>query len=253
MLVISVITLLPQVFHPYLNAGILRRAKDKGLVRFEVLNLRHFATDRHRSVDDYPYGGGPGMVLMPEPLARAVEYAKADGLRTRTILMSPQGKVFSQEMAQHLAEQQGRLLLIAGRYEGVDERVVQSLVDMQLSIGDYILSGGELPALVIIDAVVRLLPGALGGEASAQEESFAGGILEHPHYTRPPVWRGMKVPEVLLGGNHQEIARFRRKEALRRTLRLRPDLLKKAALSDLDRQLLEEMKEEEGDGPHKER
>jgi len=130
---------------------------------------------------------------------------------------------------------------------------VQSLVDMQLSIGDYILSGGELPALVIIDAVVRLLPGALGGEASAQEESFAGGILEHPHYTRPPVWRGMKVPEVLLGGNHQEIARFRRKEALRRTLRLRPDLLKKAALSDLDRQLLEEMKEEEGDGPHKER
>jgi len=242
---ISVITIFPEVFHAYLGLSIMKRAQEKGLVRFEILNLRDFTVDRHRTVDDYPYGGGPGMVLKPEPVSRAVEETKRDGAETLTILLSPQGKLFTQETALELSLEKRRLVFIAARYEGIDERVRKTLADRETSIGDYVLTGGELPALVIIDAVVRLLPGALGDEESLLEESFTWGILDYPHYTRPPEWNGMKVPEALLSGNHREIARWRRKEALRKTLSVRPDLLARAALTAEDHKLLEKIKEEE--------
>ncbi len=240
----AVVTIFPELFHAYFGMSIMKRAADKGLVRFGVFNQRDFAEGRHKVVDDYPYGGGPGMVLKPEPLLRAVEHVKSDGVPTRVILMSPQGRVFTQAEAKGLAINSGRLLFLAGRYEGVDERVL-SLVDDELSIGDYVLTGGELPALVIIDAVVRLIPGALGDEESSAEESFQAGTLDFPHYTRPAEWMGMKVPEALLSGNHAEIARWRRKQALKRTLARRPELLEKETLSAQDMKLLKEIKEEE--------
>lgn len=240
----AVVTIFPELFQAYFGMSIMKRAAQKGLVSFEVFNQRDFAEGRHKVVDDYPYGGGPGMVMKPEPLFKAVEHIKSDGAPTRVVMMSPQGRVFSQNEAKCLALDPGRLLFIAGRYEGVDERVL-ALVDDELSIGDYVLTGGELPALVIIDAVVRLIPGALGDEESSAEESFQTGMLDYPHYTRPPEWRGMKVPEALLSGNHAQIARWRRKEALKRTLIRRPGLLKEETLTDQDRKLLKEIKEEE--------
>jgi tRNA (guanine37-N1)-methyltransferase len=242
---ISVLTIFPEVFESYLGLSIMKRARDKGLVRFDILNLRDFTTDRHRTVDDAPYGGGPGMVLKPEPVARALEEAKRDGRESLTILLSPQGERFTQDMAVEFSREERKLIFIAARYEGIDERVRVALADREISIGDYVLTGGELPALVIIDAAVRLLPGALGDEESLWEESFAWGILDYPHYTRPPEWNGMKVPEALLSGNHREIARWRRKEALRKTLRVRPELIEKAALAEEDFKLLKEIKEEE--------
>lgn len=243
---VSVITLFPDIFNCYMGLGIMKRAREKGLVTFEVLNLRDFTHDRHRTVDDTPYGGGPGMVMKPEPIAAALDQIKSGGHETYTILLSPQGKLFTQKRAEELSREARKLVLISGRYEGIDERVREGLVDEELSIGDYVLTGGELPALVIIDAAVRLLPGALGDEGSLIEESFAWGILDYPHYTRPPEWKGMKVPDVLVSGNHAEIARWRRKEALRKTLRERPDLLVSngAALTALDHKLIEEIKEE---------
>ncbi len=233
------------MFHAYLGAGIMKRAADKPVAIFDIIQLRDFATDRHRTVDDYPYGGGPGMVMKPEPLQEALKYATRDGLPTRTVLVSPQGKTFTQQMAQALSEEKRRLLFICGRYEGIDERVRESLVDEEISVGDYVLTGGELPALVIIDAVVRLLPGALGDEDSLKEESFSWGILDYPQYTRPPEWNGLKVPEVLLSGNHAAIARWRRKEALRRTLNNRPELIEKAGLAPEELELIRRIKEEE--------
>ncbi len=241
----SVITLFPEIFHAYLGAGIMKRAADKSVALFDIIHLRDFTTDRHRTVDDYPYGGGPGMVMKPEPLQDALKYATRDGLPTMTVLVSPQGKTFTQQMAKELSQEKRRLLFICGRYEGIDERVRESLVDEEISVGDYVLTGGELPALVIIDAVVRLLPGALGDEDSLKEESFSWGILDYPHYTRPPEWNGMKVPEVLLSGNHAAIARWRRKEALRRTLKNRPELIEKAGLAPEDIELISRIKEEE--------
>ncbi|MDA8388887.1 MAG: tRNA (guanosine(37)-N1)-methyltransferase TrmD [Nitrospiraceae bacterium] len=247
MMRLAVISLFPEIFQAYMGAGIMRRAAEKSLVGFEVLHLRDFAAGRHRIVDDYPYGGGPGMVIKPEPVYEAVKYAKRDGLPTLTILLSPQGKPFTQRMADELSGEKGkrRLLFICGRYEGIDERVRASLVDEEISTGDYVLTGGELPALVIIDAVVRLLPGALGDEDSLKEESFSWGILDYPHYTRPPEWNGMRVPEVLLSGNHGQIALWRRKEALRRTLRKRPELLRMAGLTPKDQELIGKIKEED--------
>ncbi|MDA8088199.1 MAG: tRNA (guanosine(37)-N1)-methyltransferase TrmD [Nitrospiraceae bacterium] len=242
---LAVITLFPEVFQAYMGVGIMRRAVERSLVDFEVLHLRDFTSDRHRTVDDYPYGGGPGMVMKPEPVHEAVKHAKKDGLPTLTILLSPQGRPFTQQMAKGLSEEKRRLLFICGRYEGIDERVIQSLVDEEISIGDYVLTGGELPALVIIDAVVRLLPGALGDEDSLREESFSWGILDYPHYTRPPEWNGMAVPEVLLSGNHRQIVQWRRKEALRRTLRKRPELLRLAGLTPEDHELIRKIKEED--------
>ncbi len=243
-MVFEVLTIFPAIIEAYLSESIMRRAVERGALRVDVYNIRDFTTDRHRQVDDYPYGGGAGMVLKPEPVFNAIEHIERDGLERRRVLLTPGGRVFSQSIAEEYARQKRRILLIAGRYEGIDERI-RTVTDEELSIGDYVLTGGELPALVIIDAVTRLLPGVLGDSRSAEEESFTTGLLDHPHYTRPVEFRGMRVPDVLLGGNHRLIRRWRRKEALRRTLRQRPDLLDKADLSEEDQELLEEIKEEE--------
>jgi tRNA (guanine37-N1)-methyltransferase len=247
---ISVITIFPEIFTSYLNESIMKRARDKGIIRLDVHNLRDFSEDRHRTVDDCPYGGGPGMVMKPEPLSRAVEHVKSDGVDTLTIMLTPQGRIFNQRVAEELSRERRRLLFLCGRYEGIDDRIRRLYADEELSIGDYVLTGGELPALVIIDAAVRLVPGVVGEEESLREESFTWGILDYPHYTRPPEWRGLRVPEVLLSGNHKLIARWRRREALQRTLRRRPDLLEKATLTEEDRRLISEIKEE-ADGFHR--
>lgn len=244
MMTFDIITIFPSIFHAYLSEGILRKAIERGIVSVRVHNLRDYTTDRHRTVDDYPYGGGPGMVMKPEPFFKAVKAIMSDGIESCTILLSPQGEIFNQEKAAMLSRMNKRLILLCGRYEAIDERVRTKLVDMELSIGDYILTGGELPALVIIDSIVRLLPGALGDEESLKEESFTWGILDYPHYTRPVEYEGLRVPDVLLSGHHERIALWRRKEALRRTLKTRPDLLEKAELTDIDRKLILEIKEE---------
>lgn len=240
----DIITIFPEIFDAYLAESILKRAIQKKLIEIKVHNLRDFTRDRHKTVDDYTYGGGPGMVMKPEPFFNAIESIKTNGVERFTIMLSPQGKVFNHDMALSLSKERRRLLFICGRYEAIDERVRENLVDEEISIGDYILTGGELPALVIIDGIVRLIPGALGDERSKEEESFTWGILDYPHYTRPPEYRGLRVPDVLLSGNHKEIAKWRRKEALRHTMRRRPDLLKKASLTDEDYKLIEEIKEE---------
>ena len=229
---IDILTLFPAMFRGPFDESIVKRAVDRGLLEIQVHNLRDFASGRHQVVDDYPYGGGAGMVMKPDPIFAAVESVRREG--SRVILMSPQGRQFRQALAEELAKQE-HLVLLCGHYEGVDERVRQHLVDDELSIGDYVLTGGELPAMVVCDAVVRLIPGALGGEESAGEESFAAGILEYPHYTRPPAFRGWTVPEVLLSGNHALIERWRRGQSLLRTLRRRPDLLKPAHWDELRR------------------
>jgi tRNA (guanine37-N1)-methyltransferase len=237
----DIITILPEIFHAYLSESILKRALQKKLLDVKVYNLRDFTTDKHRTVDDYPYGGGPGMVMKIEPIYNAVQAIKADGLERFTVMLSPQGKAFNQKMAESLSEEKRRILFICGRYEGIDERVRESLVDEEISIGDYVMTGGELAALVIIDSVARLIPGVLGDEESAKEESFTWGILDYPHYTRPPEFMGMKVPEVLLSGNHKEIWRWRRREAIKRTLQRRPDILKSVELSGEDKEILEDI------------
>lgn len=241
----DIITIFPAIINAYLAESIVKRAIQKGIIEVRVHNLRDYTEDRHRTVDDYPYGGGPGMVMKPEPFFEAVRATKADGIETHTVMLSPQGKRFDQEAALRLSRERRRLLFLCGRYEAIDERVRDALVDEEISIGDYVLTGGELPCLVIIDGVVRLLPGALGDECSAMEESFSWGILDYPHYTRPPVFEGLKVPEVLLSGNHREIALWRKKEALKRTLQRRPELFERAQLTDEDRRLLSEIEEEE--------
>jgi len=232
MLRIDIITIFPEFFRAVIDYGIVKRARTAGLVEINSHDLRQWTNDKHRTVDDRPFGGGDGMVLKPEPIFAAVEALTGASKReeypenTRVVLLSPQGKVFSQESAQALADKPTRLILVCGRYEGVDERVAGALVTDEISIGDYVLSGGEPAALVMIDAVVRLLPGALGSDTSAVFESFSEGLLDYPHYTRPPEFRGMKVPDVLLGGNHSDIERWRREAALSKTRRNRPDLLK---------------------------
>ncbi len=223
---IDVLTLFPGMFSGPLDESIVRRARTAGRLELRVHNLRDWAVDRHRTVDDRPFGGGPGMLLKPEPLFAAVEQLR--GERTRVILLSPAGRPFDQATARALAEQES-LLLVCGSYEGVDERAREQLMDEELSIGDYVLTNGALPAMVIIDAVTRLLPGVLGDDESARDESFSQGWLEYPHYTRPAEFRGMKVPEVLLSGHHAEIARWRRAQARARTAARRPDLLPGAA------------------------
>src|ERR1700752_5366382 len=236
MLRFDIITIFPEFFRELVDCGILRRARNAGLVEIVAHDLRTWTTDKHHVVDDRPFGGGDGMVLKPEPIFAAVEALTGASRRedlppqTRVVLLSAQGEVFSQPLAQELAqdtsEGDSRIVLLCGRYEGVDERVSEALVTDEISIGDYVLSGGEPAAMVIIDAVVRLLPGALGSETSALFESFSEGLLDYPQYTRPPEFRGMKVPEVLLSGNHAEIARWRKEAALEKTRRKRPDLLK---------------------------
>jgi len=232
MLRFDIITIFPEFFDAVVDCGILRRARNAGLVEISAHDLRQWTTDKHHVVDDRPFGGGDGMILKPEPIFAAVEAltgaARKEDLppRTRVVLLSPQGRGFSQAMAQELSEHTSRVVLICGRYEGVDERVANALITDEISIGDYVLSGGEPAAAVVIDATVRLLPGALGSETSAAFESFSEGLLDHPQYTRPPDFRGMKVPDVLLSGNHAQIERWRREAAIAKTRRNRPDLLK---------------------------
>jgi tRNA (guanine37-N1)-methyltransferase len=238
---IDILTLFPGMFRGPFDESIVRRARERGLITIDVHNVRDVTTDRHHIVDDYPYGGGAGMVMKPEPLFAAVEAIYQGG---PIILTTPQGRLFNQQIAAKLARQE-RLTLICGHYEGVDERVYRYLATDALSIGDYILSGGELAAMVIVDAVSRLVPGALGSAGSTLEESHTGGLLEYPHYTRPSEFRGWRVPDVLLSGNHGAIARWRRKEALRRTRAWRPDLLARAELTPLDHLLLHEVEQEE--------
>jgi tRNA (guanine37-N1)-methyltransferase len=241
----GVITIFPEIFHAYLNEGILKKALQKELIEVHIHNLRDFARDKHRTVDDYPYGGGSGMVMKPEPFFDAVETLYPEASQRRVIMLNPAGKRFNHAMAVELSQETKQLLFLCGRYEAIDERVKTGLIDDEISIGDYILTGGELPALVIIDAVTRLIPGVLGNNQSTEAESFSWGILDYPHYTRPPLFRDMTVPEILLSGNHKDIIQWRRKEALRRTLERRPDLIETTNLSSDDHTLLHEIKEEQ--------
>jgi tRNA (guanine37-N1)-methyltransferase len=262
----DIVTIFPDFFRGPLDYGITRRAAEMGLVEIKVHDLREFTRDRHRTVDDRPFGGGEGMVLKPEPIFECLEKMQlapreerlSGAAKESVIVLSPQGQPFTQKVASELATL-NRIVLICGRYEGVDERVSEFLADREISIGDYVLSGGELGAAVIIEAVTRLLPGAVGNEASTRQESFtahtdegepngpdstcgSGGLLDYPHYTRPADFRGMKVPEVLINGNHQQIRSWRREQALKKTLRSRPDLMEDVELSKEDRKVLERVK-----------
>ncbi|MEW6723739.1 MAG: tRNA (guanosine(37)-N1)-methyltransferase TrmD [Bacillota bacterium] len=242
---IDILTLFPGIFAGPFTESIIRRARESGAVEINIIDLRDFTHDRHRVADDYPYGGGVGMVMKPEPIFEALDHLRGESEQApETILLSPQGEVFRQATAAELARQDW-LVLICGHYEGVDERVRQALVTREISIGDYVLTGGEVPAMVVVEAVARLVPGVLGTLASAHQDSFSDGLLEHPHYTRPQVYRGLEVPSVLLSGNHEAIRRWRRKESLRRTAQRRPDLLERAPLSEEDRCLLAELSGEE--------
>ncbi len=243
-LIFDVFTLFPEVFTPYLDTSILQRARESHLVEVRLHNIRAWTTDRHHVCDDIPYGGGGGMVMKPEPIFTAVESVLGAPPVCPVILLSPQGRVFSQALAEELA-QQTHLALVCGRYEGVDERVIVHLVTDEISIGDYVLSGGELPAMVMIDAITRLLPGALGDPQGAWDDSHATGLLEYPHYTRPPEFRGWRVPEILLSGDHARIADWRRQQSLLRTRQRRPDLLDKANLSESDRDFLNSLELED--------
>jgi tRNA (guanine37-N1)-methyltransferase len=241
----DILTLFPGMFAGAFDDSIIKRAREAGLVTIDLHNLRDFGIGRHQLTDDTPYGGGGGMIMKPEPIFAAVETVLGEELETTpVILLTPQGRPFTQALARELARQR-RLLLICGRYEGVDERVHQHLVTDEISIGDYVLSGGEIPAMVLVDAVTRLIPGVLGDPAATFEDSHAEGLLEYPHYTRPSSFRGHTVPDVLVSGHHAEIVRWRRQQALRRTWERRPDLLHRANLSDQDRAYLHKL--ERGD------
>ncbi len=243
----DIITLFPDMVSPVLGQSMLKRAHEKGLLDVRVWNLRDFTRDPHRVADDAPYGGGAGMVLKAEPILRAVDRLRVEykegspGERLRLVMPSPQGRPFTERLAEEFRDEPRRLVFLCGHYEGIDERVVLGLQPEEFSIGDYVLTGGELPALVMIDAVARLIPGVLGDPESALQDSFAEVILDYPHYTRPDTVRGMKVPEVLLSGNHEAIRVWRRKEALRNTLRKRPDLIQDGRLNQEDQRLLEDI------------
>ena len=237
----DILTLFPNLFAGVFEESIARRAREAGLLTICIHNIRDYATGRHRVTDDTPYGGGGGMVMKPEPLFSAVESVLNNKLDTVPIIMlSPQGRRFTQQLARDLARNQ-RMLLICGRYEGVDERVRQHLVTDEISIGDYVLSGGEVPAMVLVETITRLIPGVLGDPSATFEDSYAEGLLEYPQYTRPPTYRGHSVPEVLLSGHHARIVRWRRQQSLRRTWERRPDLLQYARLSDKDQVFLHQL------------
>lgn len=241
-MIISILTLFPKIFESPLQESIIKKAIDKGLVSFDVINIRDFAEDVHRTCDDAPYGGGPGMVMKIEPLYNAMEHLNAKKERPRYILLTPQGRVFSEKTAVRLSHNP-HLALVCGRYEGIDERVL-SFVDEEISIGDYVLSGGEIPALVLIDAIIRHIPGVLGNESSAANDSLKEGLLEYPQYTRPPLFMDMEVPAVLLSGNHEEIRKWRRKEAIRKTIFKRPDLMEHFMPDEEDRKFIREIMED---------
>lgn len=240
---IDVLTLFPEMFEGVFGASILGKAKEKGLVSLQAVNFRNYANNKHNTVDDYPYGGGGGMVLKPEPVFAAVEDLQVEpDAKPRVILMCPQGESFTQRKAEELS-QESHLVLICGHYEGYDERIREYLVTDELSIGDYVLTGGEIPAMAVIDSVVRLLPGVLGNETSAVTDSYSTGLLEHPHYTRPPEFRGWCVPDILVSGHHAKIEAWRREQSLLRTLKRRPDLLEKVELTAKERKWLKEIAE----------
>ncbi|WP_167359573.1 MULTISPECIES: tRNA (guanosine(37)-N1)-methyltransferase TrmD [Parageobacillus] len=241
---IDILTLFPNMFTGVFNESILKKAQEKKAVSLNVINFRDFADNKHKTVDDYPYGGGAGMVLKPQPIFDAVAHVTKDSERPRIILLCPQGERYTQKKAEELAKED-HLVLICGHYEGYDERIREYLVTDEISIGDYVLTGGELGAMVIVDSVVRLLPGVLGNEASPVHDSFSSGLLEHPHYTRPADFRGMKVPDVLLSGNHRLIEEWREKQSLKRTFLRRPDLLENYPLTEKQKRWIEEWKKEE--------
>jgi len=238
----EVFTLLPEVFPPYLESSILQRARQRGLIDVRLHNIRDYTHDRHHTADDTPYGGGGGMVMKPEPVFEAVEsvlgMSSGQAPHIPVILLTPQGRVFTQRVAEEFARHE-RIALLCGRYEGVDERIREHLVTDEISVGDYVLTGGELPALLIIDAVSRLLPGVLGDPTGAEDDSHSMGLLEYPHYTKPSEFRGWKVPEILLSGDHAKIETWRREQALARTLKKRPDMIERAELSEKDKQFVE--------------
>lgn len=248
----EVFTLLPEVFVPYLESSILQRARQRGLIDVRVHNIRDYTHDKHHVTDDTPYGGGGGMVMKPEPVFEAVETVLGPASPPTQppvvpiILLTPQGRVFNQRVAEELARYE-KIALLCGRYEGVDERIRQHLVTDEISVGDYVLTGGELPALMVIDAVSRLLPGVLGDPTGAQDDSHSMGLLEYPHYTRPPEFRGWKVPDILLSGDHAKIDKWRREQALTRTFNKRPDMLEKAELDKKDKRIIERLKSQNQD------
>lgn len=237
---IKILTIFPSLVKAPLEESILKRAADKGLVEFEVIDIRDFCSDKHASVDDSPYGGGGGMVMKPEPLALAIEKAGFDCQKFRLLLTSAWGKRFDQEMARNLSQEEG-LVFICGHYTGVDERISELFPVEEVSLGDFVLTGGELPALVMIDAIVRLIPGVLGNFDSAENDSFQNGLLGYPHYTKPRVFRGKEVPEVLISGDHAKVAQWRREKALEKTYYRRPDLLKRVALSAQEKKFLKQL------------
>lgn len=239
----DVFTLFPAVLQPYLDTSILQRAIQNNLLEVYLHDIRAWTTDKHHITDDAPFGGGGGMVMKPEPIFASVESVLGSPLSCPLIMVTPQGRTYTQQVAQELS-QHPRLALLSGRYEGFDERVRQHLVTDEISIGDYVLTGGELPALILIDSITRLIPGALGDPDGAQDDSFASGLLEYPHFTRPATFRGWEVPEILLSGNHAQISRWRREQALLRTVQRRPDLLEKLDLSERDRLFLEKLHDE---------
>jgi tRNA (guanine37-N1)-methyltransferase len=241
-MIFTVLTLFPSIFDSPLGESLIKKARDRGLLEFDIVNIRDFASDIHRTCDDAPFGGGAGMVMKAEPIRDAMEHVDRVRGRPRYVLLTPLGRRFDQEMASRFSGT-GHLALVCGRYEGVDERIL-GLVDEEVSIGDYVLSGGEAAALVVIDAVARLVPGVLGNEASPVDESFREGLLEYPQYTRPREFLGMDVPEVLLSGNHEEIRRWRRKESIRRTILRRPDLMERFQPTKEDSLLIRELMEE---------
>ena len=241
-MIADVITIFPELVEAALAAGVVGRARERGVVDIRVRNLRDYTDDRHRTVDDMPYGGGPGMVMKPEPIVRAIEAIAVErGAPSAVVLVTPQGRMLTHAIAEEMSRMD-RLILLCGRYEGVDERVTEMVVTHEVSIGDYVLTGGELPALVVLDAVTRLVPGVVGDAGSVEADSFARGLLDHPHYTRPAVFRGQAVPDVLVSGHHGAIEQWRLSERVRRTLDRRPDLLETAALSDDERRELNELR-----------
>jgi tRNA (guanine37-N1)-methyltransferase len=242
--IFDVLTLFPALINAPVQESILGRAIDQGLLQVRAHNLRDWAEGRHQTTDDAPYGGGDGMVMKPEPVARAVADLKRLSPTSKVLLMTPQGRPFKQQDARELASAAG-LIFLCGRYEGFDERIRQSLVDAEYSIGDFVVTGGELPALIMIDAIARQLPGVLGSTGSAEIDSFADGLLEYPQYTRPAEFAGLRVPEVLLSGDHGRIAQWRREQQLQRTLQRRPDLLEKASLSKTDKEILERLQQQD--------
>ena len=237
---IKVLTIFPEMLRPMLEASILGRAIEEGLIEVELIDIRPFSELKHKNTDDYPFGGGPGMVMLAQPIVDAVEACTKDGFHGKRLYLSPRGRTFDQTMAEELARD-GELLLLCGHYEGVDQRAIDLVIDEEVSIGDYVLTGGELGALVIIDAVSRLIPGVLGSDESSQDESFSSGLLEYPQYTRPREYRGLTVPDVLLSGDHAKINRWRRDRALELTWRRRPEMLKSVELDKKDRLFMQRL------------